>query len=146
MLVSKKRFNEINKELDRVVDKLGNLEKKYERLSRILTYQKEGKISVFCPINKAIDDDSCINTSMLEECTYIYKDNKEYKINDLNVHENVDIHVDENDENTLYITSRDMGKMCDKYIIENNYIVNLKDRRYLFLNSKSILKNKKKTE
>lgn len=144
MWISKKKIDDGNKELSELKKKIDALKKEVALLKQMLLHTKTEDVIVFCP-QISIDDDGWIPINE-EICTYIYKDNKEYKINDLYVHENVDVRIDENDENILYITSRNVGKICDRYIIEDNYIVNLKDRSYLFLNSKSILKSKKKTK
>lgn len=144
MWISKKKIDDGNKELSELKKRIDALKKEIALLKQMLLHTKAEDVIVFCP-QISIDDDGWISINE-EICTYIYKDNKEYKINDLYVQENVDVRIDENDENILYITSRNVGKICDRYIIEDNYIVNLKDRSYLFLNSKSILKSKKKTE
>lgn len=128
-----KNMNENIKELEDKVDSLnklvGQLNERYdniynevEELRRIITYSNSGEIATFKTMYRFTD-----YSFHKEFCTYIYKNNKEYKIENLRLSNPVFSETEK--DNVLNV--RDKYKKNKHNIEIKEYVIDLDKKTYI---------------
>ena len=121
------KVGSLNKLVEQLNERYDNIYDEVEELRRIITYSNSGELATFKTTYRFVD-----YSFHKEFCTYIYKNNKEYKIKNLRLSNPVFSETEKNNVLNVRDEYKTLDQCKNKYNIEiKEYVIDLDKKTYI---------------